>query len=38
MRHRQRLEKRIIREVIGDHALVLPAKAWSLAEVAAAVW
>lgn len=29
MRHRQRLELRIIREVLGDHALVLPAKAWS---------
>lgn len=28
--HRQRLELRIIREVIGDKAVILPAKAWNM--------
>ena len=35
--HRQRLEERIIREVLGDHALVLPAKAWRMEDVLSAV-
>lgn len=32
-RHRQRLEMRIIREIIGDRAVVLPAKNWKMEEI-----
>lgn len=32
-RHRQQLEMRIIREVIGDSAVILPAKAWEIDEI-----
>lgn len=32
-RHRQALELRVIREVLGEHARVLPAKAWEIEEV-----
>ena len=32
-RHRQQLEMRIISEVIGDRAIVLPAKEWDLNEI-----
>ena len=32
-RHRQQLEMRIIREVIGDNAVVLPAKEWKIDEI-----
>ena len=32
-RHRQQLELRIIREVIGERAMILPAKQWTLEEV-----
>lgn len=36
-RHRQQLELRIIREVIGDRAVILPAKKWELDEVLAVI-
>ena len=32
-KHRQQLELRIIREVIGDNAVVLPAMEWDIEEV-----
>ena len=32
-RHRQQLEMRIITEVIGDRAMVLPAKEWDINEI-----
>ena len=32
-RHRQQLELRIIDEVVGDHAIILPAKAWEIDEI-----
>ena len=32
-RHRQGLEMRIIREVLGDRAAVVPAKAWKTDEI-----
>lgn len=34
-KHRQKLELRIIREVLGDNAVVLPAKEWEIEEVMA---
>lgn len=34
-RHRQQLELRVIREIIGDRAVILPAKEWKLDEVMA---
>ena len=34
-RHRQKLEMRIIKEIIGDNAIVLPAKEWNAGEVLA---
>ena len=34
-RHRQQLELRIIREVIGERAMILPAKQWTLEAVLA---
>lgn len=35
--HRQRLELRIIREVVGERALILPAKNWKMEEIAARI-
>lgn len=32
-RHRQQLEMRIIREVIGDRAVVLPSREWSMDDI-----
>jgi len=32
-KHRQQLEMRIIKEVIGDNAMILPAKKWKLEEI-----
>ena len=32
-RHRQRLELRVIEEVLGDCAIVLPAKKWTIEKV-----
>lgn len=32
-RHRQKVEMRIIEEVIGDNAIILPAKGWKIEEV-----
>lgn len=32
-RHRQQLELRVIREIIGDRALILPAKEWKIEEI-----
>lgn len=32
-RHRQQLEMRIIREVIGDRAVILPAKEWEMEDI-----
>lgn len=32
-RHRQQLEMRIIREIIGDNAVILPAKEWRIDEI-----
>ena len=32
-RHRQQLELRIIREIIGDRAVILPAKEWEMEEI-----
>lgn len=34
-KHRQQLEMRIIREVIGDRAIILPAKEWKIDEIIA---
>jgi len=34
LRRRQRLELRIIREVIGENAIILPAKGWEMESVA----
>ena len=31
--HRQRLEMRVIEEVLGEYAVVLPAKEWMLEDV-----
>lgn len=36
-KHRQRLELRIIREVLGNNAVVLPAKEWKMEEVLALI-
>lgn len=32
-RHRQQLELRVIREIIGDRAMILPAKEWKIEEI-----
>lgn len=29
LKHRQELERRIIKEIVGDHALILPSKQWT---------
>lgn len=34
-RHRQRLELRIINEIIGESAVILPAKSWRMEDIAA---
>ena len=34
-KHRQMLEMRVIKEVLGDFAVVLPAKEWNLEDVLA---
>lgn len=36
-RHRQELELRIIREIIGDHAVILPAKQWDMDAILALI-
>ena len=33
LRHRQQLELRILREVVGQRAVILPAKRWDLDQV-----
>ena len=35
--HRQSLEMRIIREVIGDNAIIVPAKEWDIDEIMARI-
>lgn len=35
LRHRQQLEMRIIREIIGDRAIILSAKDWNIDEITA---
>lgn len=32
-RHRQQLELRIIKEIIGNHAMILPAKNWKMEDI-----
>ena len=36
-RHRQMLEMRVIKEVLGDCAVVLPAKEWKMEEILARI-
>ena len=36
-KHRQQLELRIINEIIGDRAVILPAKNWNIEEIASLV-
>ncbi len=36
-RHRQQLELRIIRDIIGEKAVVLPAKKWKMEEIIAVI-
>ena len=33
LRHRQQLELRILREVVGQRAVILPAKRWDMEQV-----
>lgn len=37
LRHRQQLEMRIIREIIGDRAIILSAKDWNIDEITALI-
>lgn len=37
LKHRQQLEVRILKEIIGKHALILPAKRWNTDEVLALI-
>ena len=32
-RHRQKLEQRILKEVIGEQAVILPARGWKIEEI-----
>ena len=36
-RHRQQIELRIIKEIIQERAVILPAKQWSIEEVIKAI-
>ncbi|MDE6608891.1 MAG: hypothetical protein K2K54_14245, partial [Lachnospiraceae bacterium] len=36
-KHRQQIELRIINEIIGDRAVILPAKSWDIEEIIALI-